>query len=173
MLINGLFMSKLLYGITVWGSVSGIPGCPEYSYSGLTKRDILRIQALQNRVLRLIDWRDKYAPTKSLLEETKFLSINKMIAYQILLQCFKIKCSRKPEYHFQRLFRSNDDSTRTRSKEVKRVDFRLNIGRCSFFYQASRLWASLPSTLKNLTSTNSFKTETKIWISEKIPIKPI
>ena len=125
--LNGILMSKLFYGITAWGCVSGIPGQPDNSRAGFTKRDLLRLQAVQNKAVRLIHYRDRLTPTRELLKEANILSINQYIAYQVLTQTFKIKDSHLPEYHYGRLFDENYRLSRTRSDNMKRVDFRLNI----------------------------------------------
>ena len=126
---------------------------------------------MQNKAVRLIYYRDRYTPTKSILKETNQLSINQMIAFQILVQTYKIKVSHKPDYHFQRLF-SNEQNSRLRSMNQVRVDFKLNIGRSSYFYQASRLWTKLPSDLKESKSQIDFKKRCRKWTLENIPIKP-
>ena len=170
-LLNGIFMSRLLYGITAWGCVSGIPGCPNDYRSGFTKQDLLRIQALQNKALRLINWSDSSLSTKSLLQQSNMLSVNQLIAYHILVQSYNIKISQKPDYHFQRLFKC--DKKAIRSKDINRVEFRLNVGRSSYFYQASRLWIALPMKVKECSSLGGFKSLLKKWIIETIPIKPV
>ena len=169
-------MSKLLYGITAWGAISGIPGCPGDYRAGISKRDLSRLQSLQNKALRLINWSDRSTPTKTLLQDSNMLSINQLIAFHILVQSFKIKLSKKPDYHYKRLFnneKKNEQITKTRSNFTRRVEFRLNLGRSSFFYQANRIWMALPANMRECTSTNQFKTMIKKWISEKIPIKPL
>ena len=170
-------MSRLLYGISAWGAISGIPGCPKDYRAGITKRDLSRLQSLQNEALILINWRDRSAPTKTLLRDSKFLSINQLITFHILLQVFKIKLSKKLEYHYKRLFNTmkenEEQATKTRSNNCKQVEFLLNIGRSSFFYQANRIWMALPATLKECSSINQFTTVMRKWIVEKIPIKPI
>ena len=85
----------------------------------------------------------------------------------------------KPEYHYNRLFTKLDDrdegkvkdSLRSRRDESRRVDFRLNIGRSSFFYQASRLWSSIDDDIKKSETKEDFKRKAKIWTMRNIPIK--
>ena len=138
-------MSKLLYGICAWGCVSGIPGQMNDYRAGFSKRDLLRIQALQNRAVRLVHFRDTSISTRELLKEVNQLSVNQNIAYHILLQTYKIKSSQQPAYHFKRLFSPENRYTRTRSETIiRRVDFRLNKGRSLFFYLSSKLWSPLP-----------------------------
>ena len=171
-LLQGLFYSKLYYGITVWGSVSGIPGQPKGFRTGFPKTDLRRIQSLQNKALRLLHWRDMTTPTRDLLKETNQLSVNQTIAYHILIQTHTIRTTEQPNFHYLRLFSTDEETPKTRSGNMKRVEFRLNIGRSSFFYQANRLWLALPKKIREITSLGSFKKEIKIWTSENIPPKP-
>ena len=53
-LVAGIFMSKLMYGIEVLGSVGGIPGQLGDYRSGIMKRDIQMLQSLHNKALCLI-----------------------------------------------------------------------------------------------------------------------
>ena len=170
--MSGLFTSKLIYGITAWGSVFGIPGQTEDSRSAFPKKDILRLQTLPNKAIRMLFYRDRRTPTKDLLKEANQLSVNQLIAFHILLQTFKIKVSQQPSYHYHRLFEIKNNKYETRSSNIKRVEFRLNIGRSSFFFQASRLWLSLPRELTECSSENSFKMKLKDWIIDNIPTKP-
>ena len=170
-MLNGIFYSKLTYGLTVWGSVSGIPGQIYHSKAGLTKLDIQRLQSIQNKAVRLINYHDRYVSTKRLLRDTNQLSINQLTAYNIALLTYKIKISQKPEYHFRRLFKTNIDP-RTRSENLNLVDFKKNIGRNSFFYQASRLWSKIPKDVKDCSTVDEFKKCCRKWIVEIIPTKP-
>ena len=158
-------------GHGAWGSFTGIPGIFQKNRAGLAKRDIKRLQSLQNKVLRLVDYKDIYTPTRELLKTTKQLSVNQLIAFHIGKQTYKIQKSEKPDYHFERLFDKNFQPTRTRPDNIKRIDFRLNSGQSSFFCQASRLWSAIPFDISN-TNRGVFKSKLKEWIWDNIPIKP-
>ena len=57
MIINGLFNSKLIYGITVYGGVWGLPGIfteDATNSTGITKEDMRKLQVFQNSALRLL-----------------------------------------------------------------------------------------------------------------------
>ena len=56
MIVNGLFNSKLIYGITVWGGVWGLQGYDEETRKGIAyrKEDLRKLQVLQNKVMRLM-----------------------------------------------------------------------------------------------------------------------
>ena len=100
---EGLFMSKLIYGITVWGF-------------NLTKEEIRKLQVLQNKTLRLISGMEYGTPTSSLLKATNMLSVHQLVAYHTACLIFKIKQSKLPSYHYNRLFpeaiRDNQAGTR-------------------------------------------------------------
>ena len=170
-LMSGIFMSRLMYGISAWGYVSGIPGQQAEFRAGITKRDIQRLQSLQNKALKLTFYRDPMYPTKLLMKETNQLSINQLIALHIIMSTYKINLSKKPEYHYERLFGTMNGDARTRSNQLRRVEFRLNLGRSSYFYQASRLWAVIPEEIKQSPSLGTFKVKIKSWIKENIPLK--
>ena len=116
--------------------------------------------------------RDRSTATSQLLKEANQMSVNQLTAYHMILQTYKINSGQQPDYHYDRLFKKKSQEYDTRSSNLKRVEFRLNIGRSSFFYQASRLWLCLPPEMIECTSKERFKTQAKLWIKENIPIKP-
>ena len=109
MVMEGMFTSKLQYGMTVWGRVWNIPGsldedeavrkCPS-----LKKEDVRKLQVLQNKCLRIITHSDYKTPTKVLLEKTKSLSVHQQIAHLSLSQVYNVHKTKLPAYHFNRLF---------------------------------------------------------------------
>ena len=178
MVMDGLFGSKLAYGITVWGRVWNIPGNTddEVRSPSLTKDDMKRLQVLQNKCLRILTNSDYKTPTLNLLEKTNKLSVHQQIAYQTLSQVYSVRATKFPAYHYRRLFMKKDDmSIGTRSNDeyrINRVNFNLSLCRSNFFYQSSRLWSSLPLNIKAMRSKLSFKKKCKSWVKKKIMIKP-
>ena len=177
-IMAGLFTSKLTYGMCVWTAVWDIPGqVGEESRTSLTKRDMQRLQSLQNKSLRLVNWTDRSTPTSELLRSTDALSVHQLGAYLSLVQVFKIKETRQPEYHYRRLFNNSDTDNRVvnaRSADFpqSRVEFKLSLSRGSFFYQGSRLWSALPGPIKILRNQGRFKKMCKQWIKSNVKIKP-
>ena len=56
-LVNGLWMSKLLYGITVWGDVWGIINVYDEearNHTAMTREDLRKLQVAENSVMRLM-----------------------------------------------------------------------------------------------------------------------
>ena len=178
MIMEGMFTSKLMYGMTVWGRVWQIPGNLEEVISpSLTKDDLRKLQVLKNKCLRLVTNCDYKTPTVTLLEKTKSLSVHQHIAQLSLSQVFNIYHTKAPVYHYNRLFRKpNSDvhiDTRTNNDySINRINFKLSLCRTNFFYQASRLWASLPTHIKSSRNKNTFKKKSKSWVKSNIVVKP-
>ena len=99
---NGLFYSKLIYGMTVWGGVWGLPGYDEETRNGIaiTKEDMRRLQVLQNQVMRMMTRLDPGASTDTLCNSSNQLSVHQLVAYHSLNQVYKIYHDRKPQYHY-------------------------------------------------------------------------
>ena len=173
-LVSGLFTSKMMYGATVWGGVWNIPGALEENRrkTSITKQDMRKLQILQNKVMR-IQTRMKYdTPTNTLLAKTNTLSVHQSVAYYSLTQMYSVITSQQPHHHFQRLVEEDKTGPRTRSLQEKRIEFELSAGRGSFFYQASRLWAALPSNVKSSNNKTAFKKACRRWTKQNITEKP-
>ena len=133
-----------------------------------------KLQVLQNSTLRLMLGKRYDTPTSILLGESKTLSVNQTVAHSILCQVWKIRKSAQPRYHYERLFgrhENTDIETRSMANNDTRVDFRLSVGRGSFFYLASNLWNSLSSAVRDIVTYPSFKRAARQWTLENIPMK--
>ena len=173
--LSGLFTSKLIYGISVWTGAWGTPGqTSEDTKTSISKRDMNRLQTLQNKALRIVNFENRSTPTVKLLKSTGNISVHQLGAYHTLNQIYKIRKSEQPEYHFGRLFGENDQNFRYRSSDflANRINFKLCLSRGSFFYQGCRLWTSLPGNIKCLTKEDTFKKKCKQWVIDNIKIKP-
>ena len=175
--MSGLFQSKLIYGITVWGNVWNIPGNLDVENRlspSLTKEDLRRLQVLQNKCLRMMTNSDYKTPTQTLLQRTNMLSVHQLTAMLRLSQVYSIHQTGLPSYHYKRLF-DYEEQPNTRFSSclpAKRTDFGLSLARGSFFYQAPRLWRALPHQVKNSRNKLEFKRKCRRWIKENIPVKP-
>ena len=175
--MSGLFQSKLIYGITVWGNVWNIPGNLDVENRlspSLTKEDLRRLQVLQNKCLRMMTNSDYKTPTQTLLQRTNMLSVHQLTAQLRLSQVYSIHQTGLPSYHYKRLF-DYEEQPNTRFSSclpAKRTDFGLSLARGSFFYQAPRLWRALPHQVKNSRNKLEFKRKCRRWIKENIPVKP-
>ena len=177
-LISGLFTSKMTYGIAAWGTVWGINArFQEENWNSITMRkvEMKKLQVLQNSTLRLLLDKKYDTPTSILLGDSKSLSVNQMVAHTILCQVWKIKKSAQPEYHFERLFGGRPEhmniGTRSAANNDLQVNFRLSVGRGSFFYLATNLWNSIPTEIRDSATYLSFKTAARKWTLSRIPMK--
>ena len=166
LIMDGIFNSKMVYGITVWGRVWQIPGSLDVDLNNrtspsITKEDVRKLQVLQNKCLRMITNSDYKTPTSVLLSKTNSLSVHQKMAHLTLSQVFSIYKTKQPAYHHARLFGN-----------PQRVEFKLSLARSHFFYQSSRLWAALPEHIKLSNNKHTFKKHCKTWIKNNIMQKP-
>ena len=176
-LMFGLFQSKLIYCITVWGRVWNIPGSLDQQNrksTSLTKEDVRKLQVLQNKCLRLLTKCDYRTPTATMIDKTNLLSVHQLTAHLSLTQVFNIHQTKLPTYHYERLFQPEKPPTRSAaSLPAKRTEFVLSQARTSFFYQSSRLWTALPLQIKQADNKLQFKKKSRTWVKENIDVKPI
>lgn len=174
MILTGMFTSKLLYGITTWGGVWGLRSMDDSNRNSIaiTKEDMRKLQVIQNKALRLHRWMPRETPTCTLLSVSKELSVHQLVAYHTGVQAYKVNTTRQPTYHYNRLFEDMEPNVNTRSSYERRVEFKLSLARTSFFYQSSRIWSELPTTIKTAKTLETFKRAMKTWVRARISIKP-
>ena len=175
-IISGMFTSKLSYCCNVWGGLWDIPGTMDATTTrtSITKEDMKKLQVLQNKTMRLETNQGYRTPTKELLTRTGKLSVHQMVAHSTAVQVYNIRRTQEPKYHYQRLFTGQEDTGGTRGggDGERRVEFKLSLGRASFFYQGARIWGALPGFLKTATNVGYFKKTCKKWIKNNINVKP-
>ena len=81
-IVNGVYTSKQVYWLTVFGGLWGLPGTSmDEDRRNNTKEDMRKMQVLQNSDMRIMS-RSKYeTPTITLLKKTNQLSIHQLVAY--------------------------------------------------------------------------------------------
>ena len=173
--VDGIFTSKLIYCITAWGGVWGLKKQQNHQRRNMAinKEDMRKLQVLQNRTLRLITGMDYNTPTSILLKTTNLMSAHQMVVYHTACQIFKIKQSKLPQYHYDRLFPEviDDQQTDTRCNNIARIDFNLSLARSSFFYQGSQIWKALPNNITSAPKLKTFKKLCNAWVLKNVPIK--
>ena len=92
--IPGLFTSKLMYGLPLISSVWSIAGYAdkEPQKHSFKKKDILKLQALQNQaalLLQPLGGTQLRLSTASLLSSNNWLSVHQLTVYTTLLQLVK------------------------------------------------------------------------------------
>ena len=176
LILNGLFTSKLIYGITVYGGVWGIPGIlnvDPVNSTSISKEDMRKLQVLQNQALRLLLNKPRETPVSSLLSEANQMSVHQLVAYHTACQTYKVYRNQEPVYHHRRLF-GTPTPLNTRSVENlgTRVEFGLSLARKSYFYQAAHIWNCLPLSTKTSSTIEKFKRSLKAWVMRTISMKP-
>ena len=108
-----------------------------------------RLQVLHNKVMKFETRMKHGTPTNTLLSLTNRLSVQQLVAHYSMTQGYRVVNTRQPHHHFQRFVTKNRTGPGTTSLQKKWIEFKLSVGRGSFFYQASRLWAGLPSNIQS------------------------
>ena len=158
MIAEGIFMSKLSYVIALWG------GCG----AGLKKS----LQVLQNKVAQVVTRQDWNTPSKVLLQQCGWLSVNQMIFFHTVLLVFKVKLTRSPKYLY--MMHNNwtyPYTTRQAENDLIRVAVRprLEMVRDSFRWRAASNFNQLPVDIRTCRKVGVFKKKIKPWIKENIP----
>ena len=124
--VSGIFTSKMIYCMSVWIGIWDIPGQLDVGNKlSMNRNDMRRLQVLQNKVLRLETKLDRSVPTSTLLEKSESLSVHQLGAHHTAVQVFKISQSKKPAYHFERLFGPNNQDI-NQPQMRSRTEFRLS-----------------------------------------------
>ena len=118
MVANGIFMSKLLYLISLWG------GCSKELKNAL--------QVIQNKAARVVARRE--ASLIDMYKQIGWLSVNQLIFYHTVLLVFKVRGNGSPMYLSSMFHSSYAYNTRQASRELLRVDQRprLELTKSSF-----------------------------------------
>ena len=91
-IVAGIFSSKLIYCIAVWGGIWGLPDqkVTNRRTTSITKHEMRKLQVMQNKVMRLMTGLDYNSSTVNLLKSSNQLSVHQLVAYHTLCQTHKI-----------------------------------------------------------------------------------
>ena len=176
--IEGIFNSKLIYGIQLFCNTWGIAPQDETNrrYTAFTKDDLRRLQVLQNITLRLQTKLPRHTPTDQLLQASSNLSVHQLGALHTLTLTHKTINSQKPEYLASQL-RGQDHgdegplSHRHQGKlQVRKC--KNTITRSGLVYRSCKLWNMLPADLREESILPQFKVKVKAWVKMNIGQKP-
>ena len=158
MIADGIIMSKLIYLIELWG------GCSNYLMEALQKA--------QNRAARTVTKLDWNTPVGELLKECGWLSVHQLAVYHSVVLVFKVIKSKSPMY----LHTMFSVEYMYKTKQADNVLLRktkgsgLELSHDSFRWRAARGFNALPLEVRNLTTLEAFKKETKLWIKSNISL---
>jgi hypothetical protein len=154
MLANGIVMSKLCYGLAVWGSCQGY------------LRRALQVQQL-TAARAVCGYHSYYWSTAKLLSTCGWLSINQLYWQQVLTTTHKIQHERKPRNIYSRMVAQHGHGTRA-AAGVSR-GFGGHPARASFNHAAGE-YNRLPAGVREERSYSAFKRKLKSWIKVNISI---
>ena len=129
--------------------------------TSISKKDMRRLQTLQNKTLRLQSGLDRYTPTETLMAATNSLSVHQLAAKSCLVQVYNIQKNKKPAYHYDRLFPEEGIPAR--------IEYDRALCRGGFFFQSSHLWSSLQESIMNCPTVHSFKSKSRNGSSKTSP----
>ena len=89
MIANGIFVSKLIFQISLWG------GTEEYLLNSL--------QIIQNKAARCVARRGKYTPVVELLKQCGWLSVRQLVLYHSVVLIYKTLMTTYPKYIHSKL----------------------------------------------------------------------
>ena len=167
---NGLFHSKLVYCLHVFGNVWGLADQDDQNRkcSTFTKSDNQKLQVLQNQVLRMIaKTKMREISTVNLLSQTNSLSVHQLTAFQTLTSVQKLIFNKRPSYFYKKLVpEENFDFVQTRQNmDLVVPEAKLMQTRGGYRYRASKLWNKLPRSLKAEMKPETFRKLVKSWVS--------
>ena len=160
MIANGIFLSKLIYLIQIWG------GCSDYLLNFL--------QVLQNRAARFVTKLGHGTSVKTLLTQCGWLSVRQLTVYHSLNFIYKTKRDKKPKY-FNNIF-SREFAYKTRLADGSGIRTNCNdkatktLTQQNFTFKAIKTWNDLPIEIRAEASAFKFKTKIKAWIKSNVSI---
>ena len=159
-LANGIFCSKLLYCLVLFG------GTDEYVLSSL--------QIAQNEAARVVTKLDKRSPVSKLLRQTGWLSVRQLVFLHSVLLVSKVKNSKKPDYLADRL--KTDYKYNTRISRQNRIqwgpEFRAkkSLTQRSWRWYGTANYNKIPQEFRNARDVAVLKRKLIPWIRENIAI---
>ena len=173
--VQGIFYSKLSYCLPLFGNVFGLEVYKddESRYQNYTIKDNYKIQVLQNKINRILTRSGKRTSTKELLNMTKSLSVQQMIAYQTLVMTYKILQTTKPVYISNKISQNeNMTNLRNKRKTLNVPRMKLAQAREGFVNRAAVLYNKLDEGTRNSETITVFKRQTRQWVLKNILVKP-
>ena len=142
-------------------------------FAGLSEGRLLKLQAIQNSAARLVLQKGKRSNSSShsLLKKLHWLPVRARVDYKMAVLCFTcLNCECMPSY-LSSLLVSYEPSRSLRSQDAALLTVpRYSLepfGRRSFSVFAPSLWNSLPLSLRQLSTLDSFKKHLKTYLFSK------
>ena len=156
-LYSSMVLSKIAYSLETYGLAA--------------KKYLNELQTLQNRILRILYFKDRKYPTNALHKELNFPKINDLYELKILKFMHNLYHNDKsvPDV-FQNYFRLNESRHNYATRQSKHYEIpktRRKWGEKMLLTKGARLWNDLPINLKNITHVKAFAKHVKQNIINK------
>ena len=160
MVANGIFISKLIFQISLWG------GAAEYLLDSL--------QIVQNKAARFVTRRGIYTPRSELLKHCGWLSVRQLVIYHSVILIHKTILTKAPRYIYDKLSSEFPYNTRLAESEALRMgpefQAKLEITRRSFMHRGTSYYNLLPADLRKVRKLEDFKVKVKTWVADNFSI---
>ena len=158
---DGLFMSKLIYLMPVWG------GCENYLIKSL--------QVVQNKVARTVTKLDKFTSTKNLLKACSWMSVRQLVCYHSVVQLQKTLQHKTPIYLHQKVTTGGNFPYGTRlaaSGQLRQCDTTnpKDLTKLGWSYRAVEDFNKLPPDVRLELRLPAFKRKLRNWVMENTSI---
>ena len=157
-LANGIFQSKLVYGIQVWGTA------PKYL--------IQKIQVIQNNVARLtIGNKSKRWSQKHLMDEMNWLCINDLITFHTTTTIHQTLNTKTPNYMYKRM--QNNQQLPTRSSAINKLGPKppnqgnTTHSKNTFIPRSYEIYNNIPDVITAIPGRRFFRTKMKRYLKNK------
>ena len=159
MIANGIFMSKLIYLIALWG--------------GCAKHLLVSLQRAQNRAARVVTKLDWNTPVGELLKQCGWLSVQQLVVYHSVVLVYKIIQNESPKYLHSMFSAKYSYKTKQARSDIIKHNRDLNLGLTgdSFRWRAAKAYNELPLEVRNLETVEGFKKAVKKWIHDNTPLE--
>ena len=157
---NGLFSSKLIYQISLWG------GAEEYLLSALQK--------VQHQAAKFVTQSGKNTSSRQMLVACGWLNIKQLTFYHSVILIHRILLKKSPLYIYERLPLEYDRETRLAASNSLRVALTrrvtLRLSEKSFMHRAMNSYNMIPVELRQMKNIDTFKTNLKKWVQINIDV---
>ena len=151
---NGLFSSKLIYQISLWG------GAEDYLINALQK--------VQNRAVKFVTQVQRETTTIEMLKSCGWLTVRQLVLYHSIILVQKTLQTGYPRYIFERLPTEFTRETRLAGTRCLRLALTkratLRISEKSFIHRALSSYNQIPVELRSVENISTFKLKLKIWL---------
>ena len=160
MVANGIFCSKLIFQICLWG------GTEDYLLDAL--------QVVQNKAARFVARKDRYTSVNHLLNQCGWLSVRQLVLYHSVILIHKVLQTGYPKYIHSRLSNQFPYNTRLAQSDSVRMgpEFKskLDLTEKSFINRATKSYNKIPQNLRKISKIEAFKVQLKQWVKENTNI---